>query len=92
MKTTSELPCGENMEYEVCGPAYQNTCWDILASNTAVISAICHEGCFCEEGLVMDGNKCVNQTQCGCIYDGVYYSVSVKCHEKMCKTPDQCVL
>ena len=34
------------------------------------------EGCICQEGLVMDGDRCVEPEECGCKEDGLYYSVS----------------
>lgn len=34
------------------------------------------EGCYCKEGYVMDAGKCVLPEECGCLYEGSYYSVS----------------
>ena len=37
----------------------------------------CHETCACPSGLLLDGNQCVDRSECGCILDNdIYISVS----------------
>ena len=37
----------------------------------------CTEGCQCFNGTVLSDNQCIPQDQCGCSYDGRYYTVSI---------------
>ncbi|XP_044035418.1 IgGFc-binding protein-like [Siniperca chuatsi] len=34
---------------------------------------VCSEGCFCDEGFLRSGKRCVPVERCGCQYDGFYY-------------------
>ena len=36
-------------------------------------SWVCEEGCACPEGLLMDGEECVDVQQCSCHHNGVRY-------------------
>ena len=66
----------ENSVYYSCGPTVQPTCLDVLTDSVLNDTGTCMEGCLCPEGLVRDGDKCVNETDCGCIENDMYYSVS----------------
>ncbi|KAL2080137.1 hypothetical protein ACEWY4_023930 [Coilia grayii] len=58
--------CPKNSHYEHCGTACPATC-----TNKGVVSdcdAPCVEGCMCDAGFVLRGNKCVPQSECGCLY------------------------
>ena len=33
----------------------------------------CEPGCYCAEGMVMVGGKCVEETECPCVHDGVRF-------------------
>ncbi|CAJ1061895.1 IgGFc-binding protein-like [Xyrichtys novacula] len=63
--------CPPGSHYEACGtacPAYCST----LDSETEC-NEPCVEGCQCDEGHVLSGERCVPKSQCGCDYQGNYY-------------------
>ncbi len=31
----------------------------------------CEPGCYCEDGLVMEGGKCIKRDNCPCLVDGI---------------------
>ena len=67
--------CPEGTEYQACGSACPNTCSDPYAE--AECTQSCHETCACTSGLLLDGNQCVDRSECGCILDNdIYISVS----------------
>ena len=53
--------CGDNEEYLTCGSACPPTCSD---PGPQICTEQCVEGCFCVEGYLLRGNKCVHHTQC----------------------------
>ena len=67
--------CGQGMVYSSCDYPCEASCNDLEGEMCDDTSA-CVEGCFCEEGLVLDGDGCIEPEQCGCEEDGLYYSVS----------------
>ena len=70
----SAIQCEQGRQYSTCGFECEPSCNDpegILCSDTAT----CVEGCFCKDGLVADGDKCIDPTKCGCEENGMYYSV-----------------
>merc|ERR1711937_201215 len=55
------MPCGENQHFEGC-TSY--ACWPTTTScdvdkNECEASSQCVEGCFCNDGYIMDGSICV---------------------------------
>uniref|UniRef100_A0AAQ4S8D2 Uncharacterized protein n=1 Tax=Gasterosteus aculeatus aculeatus TaxID=481459 RepID=A0AAQ4S8D2_GASAC len=73
--TTCRLDCPANSHYELCGIDCGHTC---ASSVDAICEPVCSEGCFCDEGFLRSGTKCVPVESCGCLYDGFYYNVSHK--------------
>lgn len=69
------LDCPANSHYELCGIDCGHTC---ASSVDAICEPVCSEGCFCDEGFLRSGTKCVPVESCGCLYDGFYYNVSHK--------------
>ena len=65
----------ENSVYYYCRQTVELTCLDVLTGSTPTPDGVCTEGCYCPEGLVTDGNRCVTEEECGCVYEGEYYSV-----------------
>ncbi|XP_053269553.1 alpha-tectorin isoform X17 [Pleuronectes platessa] len=68
--TTCRLSCPVNSHYELCGTDCGHTC---ASSVDATCERVCSEGCFCDEGFVRSGTRCVPVENCGCQYDGFYY-------------------
>ncbi|KAM6896995.1 alpha-tectorin-like [Xenentodon cancila] len=65
------INCPENSHYELCGTDCGHTC---ASSSDATCEHVCSEGCFCDEGFVRSGMRCVPVESCGCQYDGFYYN------------------
>ncbi|XP_061452964.1 IgGFc-binding protein-like [Rhineura floridana] len=64
--------CPRNSHYELCARSCQQTCSSLYSSLPC--SAPCKEGCVCNEGFVLSGDRCVPMSQCGCVYQEQYYS------------------
>nr|XP_032830927.1 zonadhesin-like [Petromyzon marinus] len=63
--TFCPLTCKPGSHYESCAPPCPATC-----SNTSLpggCNHLCGEGCVCDDGFVLSGDKCVPAEQCGCL-------------------------
>nr|XP_055042506.1 alpha-tectorin-like [Misgurnus anguillicaudatus] len=69
------MTCPENAHYELCGTNCGHTC---ASSIDASCEYTCTEGCFCNDGFLRSGRRCVPVEQCGCMYDGFYYNIGEK--------------
>lgn len=71
------LKCPQGSHYSPCGPACpQPSCQD-PAGPGGSCNLPCVEGCFCNKGLILSGDKCVPFNECGCTdEDGQYRPVS----------------
>ncbi|CAI5658934.1 unnamed protein product [Oreochromis niloticus] len=67
---TCTLDCPANSHYELCGTDCGHTC---ASSIDETCEQFCSEGCFCDEGFIKSGTRCVPVESCGCQYDGFYY-------------------
>uniref|UniRef100_A0A8C6Y367 VWFD domain-containing protein n=1 Tax=Naja naja TaxID=35670 RepID=A0A8C6Y367_NAJNA len=67
----SELVCPPNSHYELCSRSCQQTCDSLYSSLPC--STYCTEGCVCDEGFVLSGDRCVPLDECGCNYQDRYY-------------------
>ncbi|KAL7840269.1 hypothetical protein AOLI_G00255920 [Acnodon oligacanthus] len=65
------MQCPENSHYEACATACAASCGDRDAP--AKCKQPCVEGCQCNPGFVLSGDKCVPLKECGCTYEGRYY-------------------
>ncbi|XP_075046975.1 IgGFc-binding protein-like [Mixophyes fleayi] len=63
--------CPPNSHYALCENACPVTCRD-LSSPTGCNSP-CKEGCYCDSGFILSGDKCVPIAQCGCVHLDRYY-------------------
>ncbi|KAI8485101.1 hypothetical protein Bbelb_372070 [Branchiostoma belcheri] len=70
--TDCPLPCMANAHYASCTTACPATCRDRNAPNTCEVQQ-CVEGCVCDDGFVLGGNKCTLEADCGCTVDGFWY-------------------
>ncbi|KAJ7304150.1 hypothetical protein JRQ81_011679 [Phrynocephalus forsythii] len=65
------IPCPQNSHYELCGTGCPATCQDLSTPESC--EASCTEGCFCDSGFVLSGDRCVPLEACGCVHQGRYY-------------------
>ncbi|NXP78171.1 ZAN protein, partial [Ramphastos sulfuratus] len=62
--TLCPMSCPGGSIYKSCGTRCPSTCMNISASDSC--SSLPVEGCFCKEGYVLSGDKCVPESSCGC--------------------------
>ncbi|XP_074991089.1 IgGFc-binding protein [Calonectris borealis] len=67
--------CPPNQHYELCGPACPATCRGQAEAEECEEAAPCAEGCFCDDGFLLSGDRCVPLAQCGCLHEGHYYKM-----------------
>ncbi|XP_054457047.1 zonadhesin, like [Anoplopoma fimbria] len=74
--TFCPLKCPPGSHYNPCGPACaQPSCQDPTGASGSC-NRPCVEGCVCNPGLVLSGDKCVPLSECGCTDgDGHYRPV-----------------
>lgn len=59
------MSCPGGSIYKSCGTRCPSTCLNISAVDSC--SSLPVEGCFCKEGYILSGDKCVPESSCGCI-------------------------
>lgn len=86
LPSPTDLPCPRDTHYELCGPGCPATCHK--PSSPATCDAPCAEGCFCDAGYVLSGDRCVPAGECGCVHQDHYYNqgeifyTDASCHER----------
>lgn len=65
------MSCPINTHYELCGDACPVTCYGL--SSPMGCDSPCKEACYCDNGFVQSGHKCVPIQNCGCVYLDKYY-------------------
>ncbi|KAM9279244.1 IgGFc-binding protein [Morus bassanus] len=70
--TFCPLLCPANSYYDSCMTGCPATCVDRQAPQNC--SKPCMEGCACTSGFLLSGDTCVPEAQCGCLFEGNYYS------------------
>ncbi|XP_037615491.1 zonadhesin, like [Sebastes umbrosus] len=74
--TFCPLKCPPGSSYDPCGPACSQPSCQNPAGSVGSCNQPCVEGCICNPGLVLSGDKCVPLTECGCTDgDGHYRPV-----------------
>lgn len=68
------MSCPEFSRYQVCTSACPASCSDLTAPLYCVHP--CKEGCQCDTGYVLSGNRCVHRQDCGCEHNGLYYPLN----------------
>nr|XP_042904159.1 uncharacterized protein LOC107439698 isoform X4 [Parasteatoda tepidariorum] len=66
------LKCGNNMEYNECGPPCPATCED---QQPVCFQEKCVDGCHCPAGTVLDNGICISVEECPCRQGEAIYSV-----------------
>ncbi|NXA98915.1 FCGBP protein, partial [Melanocharis versteri] len=72
--TFCPLECPSNSSYDPCMTGCPATCVDQEAPQNC--SKPCVEGCACSSGFLLSGDTCVPEANCGCLFEGNYYTVS----------------
>ncbi|NWW60752.1 FCGBP protein, partial [Ifrita kowaldi] len=72
--TFCPLQCPPNSYYDPCMTGCPATCVDRQAPQNC--SKPCVEGCACSSGFLLSGDTCVPEANCGCLFEGNYYTVS----------------
>ncbi|XP_031975843.1 LOW QUALITY PROTEIN: IgGFc-binding protein-like [Corvus moneduloides] len=72
--TFCPLQCPPNSYYDPCMTGCPATCADRQAPQNC--SKPCVEGCACSSGFLLSGDTCVPEANCGCLFEGNYYTVS----------------
>ncbi|XP_008281800.1 alpha-tectorin [Stegastes partitus] len=85
--TPCRLNCAANSHYELCGTDCGHTC---ASSTNATCEQSCSEGCFCDEGFVRSGTRCVPVQNCGCQHDGFYYDAGESFWTNGCSQRCEC--
>ncbi|KAI4900182.1 hypothetical protein NFI96_023906, partial [Prochilodus magdalenae] len=85
--TFCPLPCPPNSHYDSCASPCQPSCTNPLPSQC---TGPCSEGCVCESGYVLSGDKCVKQDTCGCTHNGQYYQPGQEFYTEDCEQLCQC--
>ncbi|XP_051561427.1 zonadhesin, like [Myxocyprinus asiaticus] len=62
--TFCPIKCPVGSHYEPCGTACPASCQD--PGSEGICNKPCVEGCVCDPGLVLSGDKCVPFSECGC--------------------------
>lgn len=65
-----DLSCPSNSQYHLCSSHTSN-----CVENQSPQVVKCKEGCFCKSGFFHSGGECVPNSECGCVYNGVYHEI-----------------
>uniref|UniRef100_A0A3Q1GW32 Fc gamma binding protein n=1 Tax=Acanthochromis polyacanthus TaxID=80966 RepID=A0A3Q1GW32_9TELE len=82
------MKCLAHSHYEICSTACPASCQSLAPPKGC--KNHCEEGCSCDEGYILSGDKCVPFSECGCIHNDRYYRIGQvfypngKCEEE-CK-------
>ncbi|KAM6389156.1 IgGFc-binding protein-like [Pluvialis apricaria] len=86
--TFCPLPCPANSYYDPCMTGCPATCVDRQAPQNC--SKPCVEGCACNSGFLLSGDTCVPEANCGCLFEGNYYSKGESSVNENCTRQCQC--
>ncbi|XP_044147025.1 zonadhesin-like [Bufo gargarizans] len=65
--TFCPISCPARSYYKSCGTTCPATCFNSPPVAPCKLESV--EGCFCNDSYVLSGDRCVNQTDCGCVDD-----------------------
>ncbi|KAF7224520.1 von Willebrand factor isoform X2 [Nothobranchius furzeri] len=79
--------CPIGMQYSECTKSCSTTCHSLNIQE--VCKEDCVDGCTCPTGKVLDGNRCVEVTQCSCTHMGRHFppgsTISQDCNTCVCR-------
>ncbi|KAF5889113.1 alpha-tectorin-like isoform X11, partial [Clarias magur] len=68
-----EIACTvPHSHYEFQGTSCSATCSDPFSTLNCTLPT--QESCICDNGYVLSGGECVPQSNCGCTFEGLYYT------------------
>ena len=56
--------------YRECGDPCPRSCADLTKNNAACPIEFSQPGCFCPDGYVTQGDKCIREEECMCVCRG----------------------
>ena len=65
------IQCPSNQVHMECGSMCQKTCQSQAA---ACEDHSCIDGCFCPDGMVLENDTCILQSECPCMQNGRSYA------------------
>ncbi|XP_017261520.1 von Willebrand factor isoform X1 [Kryptolebias marmoratus] len=79
--------CPIGMQYSECTKSCSTTCHSLNIQE--VCKEDCVDGCTCPSGKVLDGNRCVEVSQCSCAHVGRHFppgsTISQDCNTCVCR-------
>ncbi|XP_020641434.3 von Willebrand factor [Pogona vitticeps] len=79
--------CPVGLEYKECTSPCAKTCQNLNINE--VCQEKCVDGCSCPEGKLLDGDFCVESSECSCVHSGKHYppgsSVYQDCNSCICR-------
>ncbi|XP_071393775.1 von Willebrand factor [Centroberyx affinis] len=79
--------CPIGMQYSECSKSCSTTCQSLNIQE--VCKEECVDGCTCPVGKVLDGDRCVEVSQCSCLHMGRHFppgsSISQDCNTCVCR-------
>ncbi|XP_067090003.1 von Willebrand factor [Osmerus mordax] len=79
--------CPIGMQYSECSKSCSTTCQSLNIQE--VCKEECVDGCSCPVGKVLDGERCVEVSQCSCVHMGRHFppgsSISQDCNVCVCR-------
>ncbi|XP_063297781.1 uncharacterized protein LOC134586215 [Pelobates fuscus] len=64
-ETFCPISCPGSSHYKNCGSECPTTCHN--SSSPTLCKSMSVEGCFCDAGFVLSGDRCVSEADCGCM-------------------------
>ncbi|XP_033106905.1 IgGFc-binding protein-like [Anneissia japonica] len=86
-ETLCPIECPENSAYTTCASACPDTC---VSAADGHCNERCVAGCECLPGFVLEGHECIPTSDCGCLSDGIYYTLGETYQSENCSESCTC--